>query len=145
MRVNAFTEYALRATIELARAAPRRVSARELNRDPGMSTKFLEQAFTALAVAGIVHTKRGSAGGTTLAKPATEITVGDVIRATDGPILVVTGQSPRLLDYPPEFEGLARYWSTLEQQLESILDDTTIASLAGEPVPARRTLKARSS
>ena len=48
--------------------------------------KFLDQIFADLRRAGLVYSKKGKAGGYALAKPASEIRIGQIIRAIDGPI-----------------------------------------------------------
>jgi Rrf2 family protein len=48
--------------------------------------KFLDQIFADLRRAGLVHSKKGKAGGYALARPASEIKAGQIIRAIDGPI-----------------------------------------------------------
>jgi len=51
-------------------------------------TRFLEQIFQELKRASLVSSKRGPRGGYQLARAAREISVGDVIRALEGPITV---------------------------------------------------------
>jgi Rrf2 family protein len=48
--------------------------------------KFLDQIFAELRRAGLVHSKKGKAGGYALAKAASEIRAGQIIRTLDGPI-----------------------------------------------------------
>ena len=52
----------------------------------GIPPRFLEQIFQDLKRAGIVLSKRGPQGGYTLASPAGEIRLGDIVRALEGPI-----------------------------------------------------------
>jgi len=54
-----------------------------------ISLHYLEQLFNKLRKGGIVSSVRGPSGGFKLAKPATEITVEEIIRAVEGPIVPV--------------------------------------------------------
>ena len=54
----------------------------------GIPPRFLEQIFQDLRRAGLVSSKRGPRGGYQLARPPRELSVGDVVRALEGPITV---------------------------------------------------------
>jgi Rrf2 family protein len=79
-------KYALRALTVLTRAHPARVAARQLAGEAGVPGKFLEAILVELRNAGVVESRRGTVGGHALAKPASEVMVGDVVRIIDGPI-----------------------------------------------------------
>ena len=79
-------KYALRALAVLTRAYPAVVPAKKLAREAQVPEKFLESILVELRNAGIVASKRGTVGGHTLARPAEELMVGDVVRILDGPI-----------------------------------------------------------
>ena len=99
MRVSAKVDYALRATIELAAAAPEQVKGERLAAAQSIPHKFLENILADLRNGGIVASQRGADGGYRLARPAEEITVADVIRVVEGPIASVRGERPDDLDY----------------------------------------------
>jgi Rrf2 family protein len=48
--------------------------------------KFLELILLDLKRRGLLHSRRGKSGGYCLAKPANKITLGEIIRITDGPL-----------------------------------------------------------
>ncbi len=82
-------KYALRAMSVLARSGQQRLQAHELAlrcRAPG---KFLEAILVDLRIAGFVESRRGQQGGHMLALPPEDITIGDLIRAIDGPLAPV--------------------------------------------------------
>jgi Rrf2 family protein len=89
MKITKRGEYALRALIDLAIAREagrdllplKEVAARE-----NIPLPFLEQIFAQLREAGIVDGKRGKHGGFFLARPATNIFMGEVVRLIDGPL-----------------------------------------------------------
>jgi len=61
----------------------------------GIPPRFLEQIFQDLKRAGLVTSKRGPRGGYALAKPPTEVRVGDVIRALEGPVVLASPKTDR--------------------------------------------------
>ena len=88
--------YALRAMVELARAAEPQLTAGEIAARADAPRKFLEAILLELSRNQIVVSRRGKFGGYTLARPATEITFAEVIRVVDGPLALAPCVSPRL-------------------------------------------------
>ena len=80
-------KYGLKALVYLAGLKPAQIAQvsdiAEANRIP---KKFLDQIFSELRKGGLVHSKKGKAGGYALARPAHSISVGEIIRILDGPI-----------------------------------------------------------
>lgn len=80
-------KYALRALSLLARAEPgATVQIPEIAGQQKIPKKFLEQIMLDLKRAGMVESRRGKQGGYLLARPAAEITYGEVLRLIDGPV-----------------------------------------------------------
>ena len=79
-------KYALRALAVLTRAYPAVVPARKLAREAAVPEKVLESILVELRNAQVVASKRGADGGHTLARPAEQLMVGDIVRILDGPI-----------------------------------------------------------
>src|SRR5438445_5098612 len=97
MYFSAKGEYGIMAVLDLALAngsAP--VQAKTIADRQGIPLRFLEQILSALKHAGLVESARGAHGGYRLAKPASEIRIGDVIQAVDGRIAMPAGALPRL-------------------------------------------------
>ena len=86
MRVSAKVDYALRAAIELAVAAPAQVKGERIATAQAIPQKFLENILADLRNGGLVASQRGADGGYRLARAPAEITVADVIRVVEGPI-----------------------------------------------------------
>lgn len=87
MRLTKKGEYALRTLIRLGvahRVGREVVSVSALAESEKLPFKFLEQILADLRQNGYVESKRGKAGGARLAKPASEISLGDVVRLIDG-------------------------------------------------------------
>jgi Rrf2 family protein len=80
-------KYGLKALIHLAGLKPGEIAQVAGIADANsIPKKFLDQIFSELRKAGLVHSKKGKAGGYALARPANSISVGQVIRILDGPI-----------------------------------------------------------
>lgn len=90
MKITYKGDYALKALFQLVLGREEKgdsvMSITEIARLGDMPTKFLEQILLALRKGGFVKSKRGIKGGFCLAKPAKDITVGEVIRFIEGPI-----------------------------------------------------------
>jgi Rrf2 family transcriptional regulator, nitric oxide-sensitive transcriptional repressor len=80
MRLTSFTDYGLRALMRMASAPERGFSTAELADEFGISRNHLIKIVQRLARGGIVTTRRGSGGGAVLARPASEIRLGDIVR-----------------------------------------------------------------
>ena len=93
MRVSAKADYALRALIEIAvRADGTAVSAEQLGKAQGIPHGFLQAILADLRRADIVVSQRGQSGGWRFARKPETVTVADVIRAVDGPLVSVRRQ-----------------------------------------------------
>ncbi|WP_129309337.1 Rrf2 family transcriptional regulator [Streptomyces sp. L2] len=141
MRISARADYAVRAVVELAvRQDDGPVKAEEIASAQDIPHKFLEGILTDLRRAEIVLSRRGGGGGHRLARDAARITVADVIRAVDGPIVSVRGERPTGLSYTGTAEPLLPLWIALRANVRRILEGVTLADLAADrlPEPVRR-------
>jgi Rrf2 family protein len=89
MKLSKKGEYALRALIDLGIAGEvgrELVQVTEISGKEQIPAKFLEQIMQELKTAGFVAAQRGKFGGYHLAKPASAITIGAVVRVIDGPL-----------------------------------------------------------
>ncbi len=139
VHVSAKSDYALRAMLTLA-AADGPFRGEELARSQGLPVKFLENILVDLRKAGLVQNRRGADGGYRLARPATEITPAEVIRALDGPLAEVRGLRPETATYEGPAEHLQEVWVAVRAGLRSVLEHITLAQIVvGEfPAPVRR-------
>jgi Rrf2 family protein len=146
MRISARADYAVRAVLELAvrgadgPVADGPVKAETIATAQDIPHKFLEGILGDLRRAGIVDSRRGGGGGYRLARAATAITVADVIRAVDGPIVSVRGERPTGLSYTGSAEPLLPLWIALRANVRKILEGVTLADIAADelPDPVRR-------
>lgn len=131
-------KYALRAMTQLAAMAQegdwrRPVLIAEISERQDIPRRFLENILLELRKHGLVVSHRGKQGGYALARPPTEITFADVIRAIDGP-LAFTPCTSRTR-YQPCDDCLDEHACTIRRALAvardaaaGILEQTTLAS-----------------
>ena len=85
MKFSTKSRYALRFMIDLAKQNQSNyIALKDISKRQEISIKYLEQIVSQLSKAGLLISTRGAQGGHRLAKPASEITAGDILRATEG-------------------------------------------------------------
>jgi Rrf2 family protein len=99
--------------------------------------KFLETILLELKHAGVVRSQRGPDGGYTLARPAADISIADVIRAVDGPLANVRGDRPENISYRGAAVRLTDVWIAVRAALREILESTSLADLRDGSLPPR--------
>lgn len=136
MRVSAKSDYALRALIEMAnRSDGRAVSAEELGRQQEIPHGFLQAILADLRRSGIVISQRGQSGGWRMARPAGDVSVADVIRAVDGPLVSVYGLRPESVSYNDSAEILQHVWIAARASLRDVFEEVSIQDLADGKLP----------
>jgi Rrf2 family protein len=137
VRISAKADYAVRAAAELAAAEPegKPVKGEQLSRAQRIPQKFLENILADLRHAGIVRARRGADGGYALTRPASEISVADVLRAVEGPLAAVQGTRPEGLRYEGAAARLPEVWVALRANLRAVLERVTLADLAAGELP----------
>lgn len=136
MRVSAKSDYALRALIEMAGGNDGRpVSAEELGRRQEIPHGFLQAILADLRKAGVVVSQRGQSGGWRLARPAEEVSVADVIRAVDGPLVSVYGLRPEAVEYNASATVLQHVWIAARHALRDVFEQVSIAALSLQELP----------
>ncbi len=135
MRITAKVDYAVRAAVELARAYPTDgsrpvpLTRQAIAEAQDIPSKFLEHILADLKRGRLVGSVRGAEGGYWLNRPPAEITMADLIRATEGPLADVRGERPDALDYPADLAVLQRAWIALRANLRGVLEHVTLADL----------------
>ncbi len=121
LSITSKSPYALSALVELHRqggASP--VPIAELARRREIPVQFLEQLFATLRRAGVLRSQRGVKGGYSLARPASEITVLELVELLDGPLGA----------------GATGIFAEAGAAAGSILAEATVASVAEEELRA---------
>jgi Rrf2 family protein len=135
MRVSARADYAIRALLELAAAGDAPVRADAIAKAQGIPSKFLENLLVDLRRAKLVVSQRGQAGGYRLARPGSEVTLADAIRAVEGPLADVRDRAPEDVAYPGPATRLRDVWVALRASMRLVLETTTLADVAGGKLP----------
>ena len=145
MRVSAKSDYALRALIELAsREDGSPVSAEELGRLQEIPHGFLQAILADLRRADVVMSQRGQAGGWRMARDPADVSVADVIRAVDGPLVRVYGLRPEAVSYNESADVLQHVWIAARSSLRDVFEQVSIRALADGRLPAAVTSRTRS-
>ena len=136
MKLSKKGEYALRSLINLGLAVEVKralVQVSALADNEQIPIKFLEQIMQALKEAGLVTSVRGKFGGYRLAKPAREITIGQVVRLIDGPLAPIGCVSQSAYEKctcPDEAHcGLRMLMLDVRNAIAGILDRYTLADV----------------
>ena len=132
VNISTKSEYGLRALIHIAGNSGREaVPAREISQRWHVPVKYLEQILKTLREARILESQVGMRGSYRLARPATLITAGEVIRVLDGrlsPIGCVSTYDYESCEFEPAC-GLKTLWARTRAAIIGVLDQTTIADL----------------
>ena len=137
MRVSARADYAIRALLELTAARPGEpVRGDAIARAQGIPSKYLENLLADLRRARLIASQRGVNGGYRLARPASAISLADVIRAIDGPLAGVRDSAPEDVSYEGAAASLRDVWVALRASMRTVLEATTLANVATGKLPA---------
>jgi Rrf2 family protein len=134
MRVSTKSDYALRALIEISRQDDV-ISAEQVGASQDIPSGYLQSILADLRRAGIVASQRGQSGGWRMAVDPASVSVADVIRAVDGPLLSVYGVRPEAVSYNESAAVLQTVWVAARSSLRSVLEAVTIAALVSGKLP----------
>lgn len=130
MQLTRAGEYGVRAVIYLAaRPEGKIIFVGEISESQDIPKSFASKILQILVKSGLVRSQRGVKGGFMLAKPASQITLRDVIEVVEGPIflnqcLKKKGECPR-----DDFCPVHPVWREAQDKLLEILGGATIAGL----------------
>ncbi|HKG93455.1 MAG TPA: Rrf2 family transcriptional regulator [Gemmatimonadaceae bacterium] len=136
MRITTWAEYGLISALHLARrAADGPVTGRDLAARERLPADYVEQILLRLRRAGIVRSTRGARGGYSLARPAAEITVREVIAASE-----LTTFDLHCVSHPVESErcsasqscSIRPVWLLLQRRIDDVLDSVRLSDLLEE-------------
>lgn len=143
------TKYGLKALLILAEEAGRGpVLVSELAEREAIPRKFLEAILLDLNRHGLVQSKKGKGGGYLLRRPPSEVTVGDAVRALEGPLALVPCVSQtayqRCADcLDEETCGVRLAMREVRDATARILDGMTLADVSGRVGRRRRRQRSR--
>lgn len=142
MKLSKRGEYGLRAMVHLASCEPQAtVQIKEIAANEQIPVKFLEQILLTLRNAGLLRSRMGIGGGYYLARPAAEITLGQIVRVLDGPLAPIHCVSQMAYEpcaCPDEKTcGLRLVMLDVRNAISDILDRTSLADVARRVEQAR--------
>ena len=136
MRMSAKAEYAVRAMVQLAAADEGSVvKTDDLAKAQSIPPQFLVDILSDLRTDRLVRSRRGREGGYELARPAAEISIADVLRCIDGPLASVRDIGLGDLPYSGPTASLTDVWRALRASMRSVLEETSLADVAGASLP----------
>lgn len=134
INISQKSQYALRGVFELAKRGGRSATVSELAAAQAIPQRFLELIFNELRQAGLIKSYRGPKGGHVLARPASETTVGEILRLVEGPTNLVkcvsAGQDcPFVMACP-----FREIWDEAAKAMDIVFDRTTIQALVDKQI-----------
>ena len=135
MKLSTKGKYGVRAVFEIARnEGEGPLTIKTIAERQGISLSYLEQILYRLAKAGLIESVRGPGGGYLIGKTPSELTIGDVVRALEGPIALSHCLEPGMSgDCYQADDCVARMvWSRVGAKIEEALDSITFNDLLRE-------------
>lgn len=129
MKFSTRDRYALRLMAELANHPDALVPLKEISETQQISLKYLEQIITPLTKAGLVASVRGAQGGYRLARPDTEITAGEILRAVEGELTAIPCLGANMECPRRDKCQTLDFWCGLNDLINQYVDSITLAAL----------------
>ena len=135
MKISTKGRYGLRAMLDLAvnERTGEAVSVQSISKRQNISESYLETLISSLKKAGLIKSVRGQNGGYRLAKAAEAISVGDVLRACEGGIEVVScvTQDEKACEHSKKcVTGIV--WKSVNEAIEGCVDSISLQKLVDE-------------
>lgn len=132
MKLDKFSDYALRLLIALAVHSPSRLSAAKIAKLYDLSDNHLSKIASALVAAGFITSQRGRSGGLSLAQAADKISVGAVLRSMKDrqPVAECFGSNKSCKILPAC--GLREPLQVAQEAFFAALDPVTLAEVSGK-------------
>jgi len=130
MKLSTKSRYAVTALFDLffhQKKGP--ISAIDISRRQGISIDYLEQLLHVLRKKGLIKSVRGPGGGYLLSKNAKQIKIGDIIRATEGPVSLVDCLDNANVCKKTGCCSTRSLWKKFSKEIEKVLDKVTLDSL----------------
>jgi Rrf2 family protein len=135
LQVTAKVDYAVRAMVELAAAGGGPVKGEAIATAQAVPFRFLENILIELRHATLVRSQRGADGGYRLARPASEISLADVIRTVEGPIASIRSERPDEVSYIGVAAPLRDVWLALRANMRAVLEAVSLADIVSGELP----------
>jgi len=132
MRITTSVRYGLRVMLDLALHEDEvPVLRQDVAARQEISAEYIAQIIRHLSKGGLVESTMGPGGGYRLARPATQVHIGDIFRAVEGPIAAVSCVLPDNAGTCQRSSDCAArvLWSGLTKTIENFLDSITLEDL----------------
>ncbi|WP_419786910.1 RrF2 family transcriptional regulator [Pseudodesulfovibrio sp.] len=130
MRLTTRSRYGTRMVLDIAQnGGDGPVRIQDIAKRQGVSVKYLEKLIRKLKDAGFVKSKRGPRGGHSLARPATEIPLGEVVRVLEGDGTLVECRTGREQCDRVDVCLTRRFWAEAAEAMYSRLNSYSLADL----------------
>ena len=136
MNISTKGRYGLRAMLDIAmHCGERPVTLSAISARQTISEGYLEQLMLPLKREKLVQSVRGAQGGYMLSRPASEISVGEVFRALEGPLSITScASNDEFAGCGMEESCLVRdLWQQIQESVSRIIDSHTLADLLPHP------------
>ena len=131
MKLSTKGRYAVRLMIDLAlQPGDKPVLLREVARRQEISSRYLEQLILNLKTAGLVKSIRGAKGGFILGRPAEDITLLEIFKASEGSLSIVECLEDVSFCKRCKMCVSRDLWLEMKESMEEILNRWTLAKLA---------------
>jgi Rrf2 family transcriptional regulator, cysteine metabolism repressor len=142
MRISAKGEYAIKAMLDLAMQRDRGlIPIQEIAARQAIPQRYLEQVLLALKRAGLLTSKRGSAGGYHVTRAPEEITVGEVLRAVEGRDAPFEGGGHSGRNGRGDGHDLDALWDEIGEAVSKVVDRITFGDLVTQARERRRSAR----
>lgn len=131
MRVGKRARYTLRLMMDIGREDRRGkpVPIGSIARTSGISRRYLDQLTLPLKNAALINSHSGRNGGYTLGKPASDISIGEILKATDGPVIISECVADPSVCLSSAHCGCRLLFSQIQQRLTDLLAEYSLADL----------------
>lgn len=137
VRISAKVDYALRAIAQLAaEGGDKPVKADHIARAQDIPLSFLLGIMRELKQARLLKSRRGAEGGYELGRPPEQITLAEVMRVIDGPLVNLHDSPLRELEYGGPSLALEQVWMAVRASVRSVLEAVTVADLVHGSLPS---------
>jgi FeS assembly SUF system regulator len=134
LRLSKLTDYGVVITTHMARKPGRTFAAAELAAASGVSLPTASKILKTLVRGALLRSVRGARGGYQLARPATAISIAQVIDAMEGPIGITECSARAGLCAQEGSCAVRGHWQLIDRAIRSTLDGMSLADMA-QPAP----------
>ena len=136
MKVTAGVDYAVRALVELAgQPDGTPIKAEAIAERHGIPLADLLDVLADLKLRHLVDSRLGDEGGYWLEQPADQISIADVVRAIDGPLVDVGGLAPESLTYPDDAKLVRDVWLLTRVSVRGVLERISVQDIVTGRIP----------